>query len=583
MSSIVLHSFSAGGLLLSPLSFLLSMDTPSVHKVNTGHGTQGTRMDIERGHMTAVLLGFTAHDSRLTIIFAVMNTNKRTMLIIMDGWGHGKNAAASAIAQANTPNVNSYYKKYPNAELRTDGEFVGLPEGQMGNSEVGHLNLGAGRIVYQELQRISVAIKNGELAKNHILLNAIEYANANNKNIHLMGLVSDGGVHSHINHLMGLCEILKDKNANMDKLFIHAFTDGRDCDPKSGSGFIKKLESHLKVTGGKIASVCGRYFAMDRDKRWERIKLAYDLLVHGFGTPTKDPVKSLEDNYQDDITDEFIKPIVCVDENNEPISTIKSDDVVIVFNFRTDRCRQITTVLTQADFPEFNMFKMELHYITMSMYDHSWTNIGVLFEKDDLSKTLGEILEANNLKQIRIAETEKYPHVTFFFSGGREKEFEGEKRIMIPSPKVATYDLQPEMSAYIVKDAIVAELNKKETDFICLNFANADMVGHTGIFSAAIKACEAVDTCVGEVVDAALNNNYDVILTADHGNSDNEINEDGTPNTQHSTNPVPVFYISNENRFTSIKDGKLGDIAPTLLNIMGLNIPPEMSGEILVR
>ena len=512
-----------------------------------------------------------------------MEPNKRAMLIIMDGWGHGKNAAASAIAQANTPNVNSYYKKYPNAELRTDGEFVGLPEGQMGNSEVGHLNLGAGRIVYQELQRISKDIKNGVLAQNQVLLNAITYANTYNKNIHLMGLVSDGGVHSHINHLIGLCEILKEKNANMDKVFIHAFTDGRDCDPKSGSGFINKLESTLKITGGKIASVCGRYFAMDRDKRWERIKLAYDLLINGIGTPTKDPAKSLEDNYKADVTDEFIKPIVCVDDNNEPITKIIAGDVVIVFNFRTDRCRQITSVLTQHDFPEFEMFKKDLYYITMSMYDHSWTNIGVLFEKQDITKTMGEIIEDNKLKQIRIAETEKYPHVTFFFSGGREKEFEGESRIMIPSPKVATYDLQPEMSAYLVKDAIVAELNNKSADFICLNFANADMVGHTGVFSAAVKACEAVDVCVGEVVEAALNNNYNVILTADHGNSDNEINEDGSPNTQHSTNPVPVFYISNDKRFTSLSDGKLGDIAPTLLNIMGLIIPPEMSGEILVR
>ncbi|MBC8046262.1 MAG: 2,3-bisphosphoglycerate-independent phosphoglycerate mutase [Fimbriimonadaceae bacterium] len=511
-----------------------------------------------------------------------MNVHKKVILIIMDGWGHGKNAAASAMAQAQTPNVDAYYKLYPNAELRTDGEFVGLPEGQMGNSEVGHLNLGAGRIIYQELQRIFVAIKSGELAANKILNDAVAYSKEKNKNIHLIGLVSDGGVHSHIKHLTALCDILQKKGISNDKVFIHAFTDGRDCDPKSGLEFLKQLNAHIKNSAGTIASVIGRYYAMDRDKRWERIKLAYDLLVNGEGKKTTDLFRSIEESYAENVTDEFIQPIVCVDENNNPIATIKEDDVVICFNFRTDRCRQITTALTQQDLPDFNMHKMNLFYVTMSKYDDSYKNVQVIFEKDDISKTLGEIIEQNNLKQIRIAETEKYPHVTFFFSGGREKEFIEEKRIMIPSPKVATYDLQPEMSAYALKDAIVPELKNGSADFICLNFANSDMVGHTGIFSAAMKACEAVDVCVAEVVNAALENNYAVILTADHGNSDHEINEDGTPNTQHSTNPVPVFYIDNDKRFTSIKNGKLGDIAPTILTIMGIEIPKEMTGEVLV-
>jgi len=511
-----------------------------------------------------------------------MKVKKRVVLIIMDGWGHGKNAATSAIAQAKTPVTDNFYKLYPNAELRTDGEFVGLPEGQMGNSEVGHLNLGAGRIVYQELQRIFVAIRQGELAKNKTLLSTLAYAKANNKRVHLIGLVSDGGVHSHINHLTALCDIAKENGINSDQLFIHAFTDGRDCDPKSGKTFLKQLQAHLAISGGRIASVVGRYYAMDRDKRWERIKLAYDLLTKGEGKKTTNLLEAVEISYAENITDEFIKPIVQVDTNGTPLATIQPGDVVICFNFRTDRCRQITRALTQEDFPDFGMHHLDLHYITMTRYDHAYQNIDVIFENEDLTKTLGEILEKHELKQIRIAETEKYPHVTFFFSGGREKEFNGEKRIMIPSPKVATYDLQPEMSAFEVKDAIVAELKKQETDFVCLNFANADMVGHTGIFTAAVKACETVDTCVGEVVTAALENDYAVILTADHGNSDNEINEDGTPNTQHSMNPVPVFYIDNDKRFTTIKDGKLGDIAPTILTIMGIEIPIEMTGEILV-
>jgi len=511
-----------------------------------------------------------------------MESGKKAMLIIMDGWGHGKNAAASAIAQAKTPNVNHYYAQYPNAELRTDGEFVGLPEGQMGNSEVGHLNLGAGRIVYQELQRIALAIKNGTLANNSTLLSALNYAKINKKNIHLIGLVSDGGVHSHINHLMALCDIAKNNGIAHNQLFIHAFTDGRDCDPKSGLGFLKTLQHHLDNSIGSIANVIGRYYAMDRDKRWERIKLAYDLLVNGIGKKTNDIFAAVEASYAENITDEFILPIVKTDLAGNPVTTIKADDVVICFNFRTDRCRQITTVLNQHDFTVLDMHKMPLHFVTMTRYDALFNNVNIIFENDDLTKTLGEILSLNNKKQLRIAETEKYPHVTFFFSGGREKEFEGETRIMAASPKVATYDLQPEMSAFEVKNKIVAAINNQEADFICLNLANADMVGHTGVFSACIKACEAVDTCVGEVINAALNNNFAILLTADHGNSDFEINADGTPNTQHSTNPVPVFYIDAHPKFKSIKNGKLGDIAPTILTLMGLAIPETMTGDVLV-
>lgn len=504
------------------------------------------------------------------------------MLIIMDGWGHGQNAAASAIAQAQTPNVDSYYSSYPNAELRTDGEFVGLPEGQMGNSEVGHLNLGAGRIVYQELQRIFVAIRNGELASNKTLLEALSYAKQTGKRIHLMGLVSDGGVHSHSKHLMALCDIAQKEGIRQDQLFIHAFTDGRDCDPKSGLGFLKDLQKHLKGSIGTIASVCGRYYAMDRDKRWERIQKAYDLLVRGEGAKTTDPIKAVEASYAQQVTDEFILPIVCTDAEGTPLATIQEDDVVICFNFRTDRCRQITRALTQEAFHEQNMHPLALHYVTMTRYDQTFRNVHVIFESEDLTQTLGEILAQNNRTQIRIAETEKYPHVTFFFSGGREKEFTGERRIMLASPKVATYDLQPEMSAYGVKDAIISAMQTDAPDFICLNFANADMVGHTGVFKAAMQACEAVDTCVGEVIQTALALGYAVILTADHGNSDFEINEDGTPNTQHSTNPVPVFYIDAQPAYTQIKNGKLGDIAPTILTIMGIDVPAAMTGEVLV-
>ena len=505
--------------------------------------------------------------------------NKKVILIIMDGWGLGKVASADAIQHAKTPFVSSLYKKYPNTILTTCGEVVGLPEGQMGNSEVGHLNLGAGRIVYQELQRINVAVRDGSFAKNEVLVKAIRLAKKNQKPLHLIGLVSDGGVHSHINHLKAIVDACKDEK--LSDVFIHAFTDGRDTDPKSGLGFIKDLQSHLNETVGKIASVSGRYYAMDRDKRWERVKMAYDALVNGAGEKATDAVQAIENSYKKNITDEFIKPCVIVDEAQQPLAKIQDGDVVICFNFRTDRCREITQVLTQIDLPDFGMKKLSLDYTTMTEYDHSYKNIHVVFSNDNLNNTLGEILEKHHLKQIRIAETEKYPHVTFFFSGGREIPFEGEKRILIPSPKVATYDLKPEMSAYEVTDALLPEIKNKTANFICLNYANADMVGHTGVWEAAIKAVETVDSCVEKVVTAGLENGYASFVTADHGNSDYMINEDGTPNTAHTLNPVPFFIIDNEWK-GKIRPGKLGDIAPTILTMMDIELPKEMTGEILI-
>lgn len=506
-------------------------------------------------------------------------SQKKVILIIMDGWGLGKVASSDAIQHANVPFTKSLYKSYPNTTLITCGESVGLPDGQMGNSEVGHLNLGAGRIVYQELQRINVAMRDGSLAKNEQLLQAIGFAKQNNKPFHLLGLVSDGGVHSHINHLKAVIDICQAQG--LSEVYVHAFTDGRDCDPKSGLGFIKELQQHLDKTVGKIATVSGRYYAMDRDKRWERVKLAYDALVNGIGGLSEDAVAAVENSYSNNITDEFIKPVVITNKDGRPVTTIKDGDVAFCFNFRTDRCREITEVLTQKDFPEYNMKKLALHYTTMTQYDQSFQNVQVVFENDDLKNTLGDILQQNRLKQIRIAETEKYPHVTFFFSGGREVPFEGESRILIPSPKVATYDLQPEMSAYEMTDALLPEINNKTADFICLNYANADMVGHTGVWKAAIKAAETVDQCVEKVVTAGLANGYTIFLTADHGNSDYLINEDGSPNTAHTLNPVPFFIIDNDWRGT-IKPGKLGDIAPTILTMMGLPIPKEMTGEILI-
>lgn len=498
----------------------------------------------------------------------------------MDGWGHGKVPASDAIAHAKTPFVKSLYNQYPNTELITCGEAVGLPEGQMGNSEVGHLNIGAGRVVYQELQRVNVAIRDGNLEKNTVLLEAFEAAKDNNRTLHLIGLVSDGGVHSHINHLKTLTSIAA-KN-RVSQIAVHAFTDGRDTDPKSGQGFIADLQRHLEKNRGFLASVTGRYYAMDRDKRWERVKLAYDALTKGIGVKTNDALKAIENSYKEGVTDEFIKPLIVCDKNNQPLATIQDGDVVICFNFRTDRCREITVALTQQAFPELDMKPLNLHYVTMTEYDKTFKNVGVIFGNDNLSNTLGEVLEKEGLKQIRIAETEKYPHVTFFFSGGRENPFEGESRIMIPSPKsVPTYDLKPEMSAFELTQAILPEIKKQSADFICLNFANADMVGHTGVWQAAIKAAETVDRCVSEIVPVALNNGYTVFLTADHGNSDYLINEDGSPNTAHTLNPVPLFIISRDFQGT-LKPGKLGDIAPTILKYMGIEIPEEMTGNVLI-
>lgn len=502
------------------------------------------------------------------------------MLIIMDGWGHGQMPSSDAIAHAHAPFVKSLYTRYPHTELITCGEAVGLPDGQMGNSEVGHLNIGAGRIVYQELQRINVAVRDGELERNPTLNTLFNVAKTNNKTVHFIGLVSDGGVHSHINHLKALCSLAW-KN-NVPKVAVHAFTDGRDTDPKSGLHYISELEEHLKITGGKLATICGRYYAMDRDKRWERVKIAYDALTKGVGLHIQNPLAAVENSYNEDVTDEFIKPIIVCDEENKPVALIEDGDVVICFNFRTDRCREITMALTQQAFPEQDMHPLNLHYATMTEYDATYKNVGVFFHNDNLTNTLGEVMEKNHLKQIRIAETEKYPHVTFFFSGGREKEFEGEKRIMIPSPKtVPTYDLKPEMSAIEMKDAIIPEIKTKWADFICLNFANADMVGHTGVWEAVVKAVETVDTCVSEIVPVALENGYTIFLTADHGNADYMVNEDGSPNTAHTLNPVPLFIISN-NFHGQIKSGKLGDIAPTILKYMGLEIPAEMSGDVLI-
>jgi 2,3-bisphosphoglycerate-independent phosphoglycerate mutase len=504
---------------------------------------------------------------------------KKVILVIMDGWGLGRQKASDAIQNARTPFVNSLYSQYPHSTLVTCGEAVGLPEGQMGNSEVGHLNLGAGRIVYQELQRINVAIRDGSFARNPILLGSIRRAKSLGKPLHLLGLVSDGGVHSHIDHLKAIVDICHADG--LEQVYIHAFTDGRDTDPKSGMGFIRELEEHLKKTTGKIATVSGRYYAMDRDKRWERVKLAYDALVNGVGPVATGALAVLEQNYSAATTDEFIKPTVITNAAGQLLAKISDGDFVICFNFRTDRCREITQVLTQTDMPDQGMKKLSLDYTTMTQYDQSFQNVNVVFENDDLINTLGEIIAGQGLAQIRIAETEKYPHVSFFFSGGREIPFKDEKRIMIPSPKVATYDLQPEMSAVGLTDAIIPEIENGTASFICLNYANADMVGHTGIWKAVIKAVETVDRCVDRVVTAALEHGYTVFLTADHGNADFMINEDGSPNTAHSLNLVPFFIIDRDWK-GSVRNGKLGDLAPTILNMMGIPPPPEMTGDILI-
>lgn len=502
--------------------------------------------------------------------------NKKTMLIIMDGWGLGKEKRSDAIQHANVPFVSSLYAKYPNTTLTTCGEAVGLPAGQMGNSEVGHLNLGAGRIVYQELERINVAIRTGELQHNKQLLAAVDYAKNNGKKLHLIGLVSDGGVHSHIDHLKALTSFCTEHG--LQNVFIHAFTDGRDTDPKSGLLFIKELNEQLESTTAKIASVTGRYYAMDRDKRWERIKIAYDALVNGSGELTSNFEASMQASYNKNVTDEFLMPLI----NGAVNGKMEAGDAVICFNFRTDRCREITQVLTQTDMPEFGMKIVPLHYTTMTQYDHSYKNVHVIFQKDDLSETLGEVLANAGKTQLRIAETEKYPHVSFFFSGGRELPFTGEKRLMIPSPKVATYDLQPEMSAVEVTDAVIKYMEENRPDFICLNYANPDMVGHTGVWSAIIKAVETVDACVERVVSIALKHDYCIFLTADHGNADYAINEDGTPNTAHTLNPVPLIVIDNDWR-GSLLPGKLADIAPSILTMMDIPVPPSMTGNILLK
>ncbi|HAN19661.1 MAG: phosphoglycerate mutase (2,3-diphosphoglycerate-independent) [Bacteroidetes bacterium GWC2_33_15] len=507
-----------------------------------------------------------------------MTTTRKVILLILDGWGIGNKSKSDVIYNANTPYIDSLYKKYPHAQLLTCGENVGLPDGQMGNSEVGHLNIGAGRIVYQDLVRINKAIEDNSISQNETLVNAFKYAKEKSVAVHFIGLVSDGGVHSLDKHLYKLCDLTKDYG--LKKVFIHALTDGRDVDPRSGLGFVKQLQNHLDKSNGVIASLVGRYYGMDRDKRWERIKESSDLMVHGKGKQTTNIIESIQESYNAGVTDEFIKPIVKVNDKGEPVGKIQPGDVVICFNFRTDRLRETTIVLTQKDMPEFGMQTMPLHYVTMTRYDETFKNVKIVYDKDNLENTLGEILSRNGKKQIRIAETEKYAHVTFFFSGGREEEFKNERRIMIPSPKVATYDLQPEMSAPLVKDAIVSELKKKDADFVCLNFANGDMVGHTGVYSAITKAVETVDKCVNEVVETAKTNGYEAIIIADHGNADYAINDDGSENTAHSLNPVPFILVSD--RFKSVKNGILADVAPTILILMGLDIPSEMKGNILV-
>lgn len=498
--------------------------------------------------------------------------------MILDGWGCGIRPEADAIRQANTPYMDSLFRKYPNSRLQTSGENVGLPDGQMGNSEVGHLNIGAGRVVYQDLVRINHACADGSIRQNEALTGAFTYAKENDKQVHFIGLVSDGGVHSLDKHLYALCDMTRD--FGLDKVFIHAITDGRDTDPFSGKGFLEQLENHLEQSNGTIATLIGRYYSMDRDKRWERIKLGYDLYVHGTGKTVTSILEAIQASYDEGVTDEFIKPTVKVGPDGKPVTTIQEGDVVICFNFRTDRLREMTVVLTQKDMPDFGMKTIPLKYYTMTRYDDTFKNVTIIYDKDNVTQTLGEVVSAAGKKQIRIAETEKYAHVTFFFSGGREKEFPGERRIMIPSPKVATYDLQPEMSAFLVRDAIVKELKSGEPDFVCLNFANGDMVGHTGVWDAIIQAVEAVDNCVQSVVDTAKANGYTVIIIADHGNADMAINPDGTPNTAHSLNPVPCILVSDE--YTSIRNGILADIAPTILKVMGMEQPTVMTGKSLV-
>ncbi len=498
--------------------------------------------------------------------------NKKVILVILDGWGIAQQPDVSAIDRAKTPYVDSLYTRFSHSRLDASGLAVGLPEGQMGNSEVGHMNIGAGRVVYQDLVKINKAVAEGTLKDSETLQAALAYAKTNHKKVHFIGLLSDGGVHSHINHLKGLCSLAAEQG--LEQVYVHAFTDGRDTDPKGGKGYLTDLNAHMASTTGKVATVVGRYYAMDRDKRWERVKLAYDALVKREGTPTTDVVAAIEQSYADGVTDEFVKPIIA----HGAEGAITPGDVVLCFNFRTDRGREITMALTQQDFPEQDMARLDLHYVTMTNYDDTFNGVHVIFDKDNLNNTLGQVLAAAGKQQIRIAETEKYPHVTFFFSGGREAPFEGESRILCPSPKVATYDLQPEMSAADIRDSIVAELKKGEVDFVCLNFANPDMVGHTGVFEAAVQACETVDACAEAVVETALANDYTAIVIADHGNSDIMVNPDGSPHTAHTTNLVPCILADNDLR-PAMKDGKLGDIAPTILKLLGVAKPADMTGD----
>lgn len=510
-----------------------------------------------------------------------MENHNKLALIILDGWGHGqKDPQINAIEKANAPFVKSLYNKYPNAELYTSGNNVGLPEGQMGNSEVGHLNIGAGRIVYQPLVKINKAIEDHTLHENSKLKKAFKYAKTHNKNVHFLGLVSNGGVHSHIDHLKGLCDAANEYD--LDNVYIHAFTDGRDTDPKSGVGYIQELEQHLEKSTGQIASIVGRYYAMDRDQRWERVKKAYDLLIHGEGRPSPESTKSILDSYEDGVTDEFIEPRIITDDKGNPIAKIEDGDVVIFFNFRTDRGRELTMALTQKDFPDHNMGTKDLYFLTMTEYDKTFENIEVLLEDKNPENTLGEVIAKQKLKQLRIAETEKYPHVTYFFSGGREETFEGENRRMIASPKVPTYDQKPSMSAEEVTETVIEEIRENGPDLVVLNYANPDMVGHTGDFDAVVEAVETVDQCAERTVNACLEKGYSCLVTADHGNADFMVNEDGSPNTAHTTNLVPIFLIS-KNPHHSLKNGKLSDIAPTILQLMNLDLPEEMTGQSLLE
>ncbi len=498
--------------------------------------------------------------------------------MILDGWGIGDGSRSDVISTTGTPNINALKKIYPSSSLLTSGEDVGLPEGQMGNSEVGHLNIGAGRVVYQDLVKINKACRTGEIRSNETLREAFAYARDKKVKVHFMGLLSDGGVHSLDSHLYALCDMTMEYG--LKDVFIHGFGDGRDTDPRSGKGYMANLLSHLSHSNGRVASFVGRYYAMDRDKRWERIREAYDMLVHGKGTMTGDIIQAMQSSYDQGVTDEFMKPIVVTGPDGGPLATIAEGDVVIFINFRNDRARELTIVLTQQDMPEYEMKTMPLHYLTMTPYDDKFTGLHIIFPKDNVDRTLGEILGDLGKRQLRIAETEKYAHVTFFFSGGREKEFPGEERILIPSPKVATYDLQPEMSAYKVRDAVIGEMEKGKFDFICLNFANGDMVGHTGVYEAIEKAVRTVDECTGDVVKAARANDYEVVIIADHGNADHALNPDGSANTAHSLNPVPIYIISS--RYRSVRKGILADVAPTILSMMGLPVPPEMTGKSLV-